>query len=348
MDPMTIAALASLAATVGGQFMNAGAKGDEQSLQRQALANQQKNARKQFQLATSTKTDPYGNKLIYTPGVGWHYDLTEMTQGLLASEQGENLKNLTEDAKRNRDFRARMDAMGREGEQEFENVLNEYRYGERPDEDQSIADLTREIMLARDRGSRETVQNVGRQAIRGLGNPNVLSTIMRQNQEGLGSSLEEAVLRGRRLGKEEYKSDLNSWNQDIGGRMGRFSSLAKGVPQAGIGSSGVSLQQPDISSIMSALQNASSGSNSIMQQMASSAGTPGFNLGALSNPLLMVGKAMSQPDPTNAADPNSWLMSITPDQRWAMQNDVYGNPYSWNIPDVTEEEDPTKNLIFSN
>lgn len=340
MDPATIAALVNMAMQVGGQFMNSQAQGNAQGIQSQALAQQQANAQQQYELATATKTDPYGNKLIFTPGVGWHYDLTEMTSGLIHAEQGEELKNLTEDAKRNRDFRARMDAMGREGGQEFDRTLNEYRYGDRPNENESVADLTREIMLARDRGSREAQNTIGRQAIRGLANPNVLQTLMRQNQEGLGSSLEEAVLRGRRLGKSEYRNDLSTWNQDIGGRLDRFGGIAKGVPQAGITrpNTAAGLDKPDISSIIQALQNASSGSTNIMQGMARTASSPGFDLGALGPSITALGKAM-QPAPS-AADPNSWMMTTTPNQQWAMRHDVYGNPYSWAI-EAEEEEDRT-------
>lgn len=84
----------------------------------------------------------------------------------LNAQQEELLRNLTQDAYANRKYRGHMEDLYETGGRELNKSLNEFRYGDRPDEGQFIDDMTRLLQINRRKGLDEGVNTLGRQALR--------------------------------------------------------------------------------------------------------------------------------------------------------------------------------------
>lgn len=352
MDPMTLAAIASVVLKGADMFMGANAQDAAQEKSNRAAQQANKLAKKQFkfakgqakqtrQAAEGTRTDPYGNKLVWNPQTNsWEYEMTPMTSGQLASGQGEDILRLTEDATRNRDFRRRMADISRTGEGELRNVLNEYRYGQKPSEAGSIADLTRELILARGRGLDEGKASLMQNLLRmsGGASSSAIPRMLKQADEMFGGTLEEAILKGRRLGKEEYRQDTQARDNSLQGWMQKFGQMAEGqgqnVPKLTDDSLFNSLKgtgQSAINDLISALTGGASGVNNAFTSMINAAkglgntvggGQPGMQLSSLSDPLTALMKQLSGgPDPNmfGAGNQNTWNTQVTP-------NPLYGTP----------------------
>jgi hypothetical protein len=319
MAPLIIAALISAAAAIGGQAMNASAKKKEQGILSGSMNQQARDAQAQMKLATSTKTDPYGNKLIYTPGIGWHYDLTPQQQALNAASRGEQLKSLTQDTTMNRQARERADERARAGETDWYRKLAEARYGEQPSKESSIADYTRLGLLGYERGAREGSNLLAKQALR-MNNSSLLPKISRLTNEQLGGRLEEAMLKGKLQGTEAYQKERASNTTDLTNWLRTYSGIAGGAPQATIaqpGSAGGDLSAPDMSSLIQALQNASSGNRSAATSLATSSGSPGFDLGAIGPSLSALSLAiMKNQNPGTEGITDPWQTTVTPEKGW--------------------------------
>ncbi|MCI0557484.1 MAG: hypothetical protein MN733_03235 [Nitrososphaera sp.] len=329
MDPMTMALIAQLGLEGAQLALNQGQGGDSEDLQRQALRQARFDSNRMYRTATATRTDPYGNKLIYTPGIGWHYDLTDMTRGTLAAEQGEQLKNLTEDAIRNRQFRERMEGVSRAGEGEFYRTLNEYKYGPRADEASTISDLTRELLLARGRGLDQGKSILARQALR-LGRGGDITKILRGANELFGDTLEEAVLRGRRLGKSEYQQRRAADTSDILKRLGSFENTARGQPQASISKSGLysalsNQQQNAAAGVQGALSSGANLTQNAYSNLATASKPTPIDLGGVSTLIGKLGgqfQGSANPGLYGADNPDTWTGVVKPNPLYGTEEDI--------------------------
>src|SRR5882672_5300317 len=104
IGPALGAGASLISAIMGANAAQGQANIDWQGLQETKRAN-----KKSEDLARSSKRDAYGNLLKYTPGVGWEYDLTDITKSILSGEQTERRRNLLEDAPRARAANVRKD-----------------------------------------------------------------------------------------------------------------------------------------------------------------------------------------------------------------------------------------------
>lgn len=188
-------------------------------INKMALDETKRSNRKQEELSTSTRRDAYGNKLIYTPGVGWEYDLTDITKNILDAEQREKRLNLTTDATRNRASAERMDERSRMADDEFQNRFSEYKYSTDPGEEGYIADTTTLLLDARRRGLDEAANMTAKQLMR-TGNSSRIPGIYREAGDAYADSLAQTMINARRMGKEDYHNDQSRkqgrQHQDLG------------------------------------------------------------------------------------------------------------------------------------
>lgn len=228
--------LGSLLGIGSGIFDFLGASGaadDAQSVAQQNMNWQMDRYWDLYNLLTAPQRDPYGNELIYRPGgIGWDYKLTPETQGLLSAQQAEQVKSLTEDARMNRDFRRRQEDVSKQAGGEYQNVLADYKYGEKPDEASIIDDLTRLMTINRTKGLEQGGEILAKQALRQESNPSLLRDISRNLDETWGKSLEESIIQGRQAGQKEFQDRSAFRDKDLQSWLGTFHNIDRNQPQA--------------------------------------------------------------------------------------------------------------------
>jgi hypothetical protein len=220
MDPATLMMLAQLAMQAYGAYQ----KSQSASSQQGALEG----------AAGGARTDPYGN--TFTPGGGWA--ITPESRGILSAEQGEMLRNLTEDARRNRDFRARMEDRSIQAGEDYDSTRSEFLYGEQPNEAQIIDELTQLMQLQYGRSEDATKATLARQALR-MNQGGMIDKIMQGTGRNAAEGLVESILRGRQAGRQEYQSAKGFRDTNLLNTLGQFGATERNQPQANVAKSGL-------------------------------------------------------------------------------------------------------------
>lgn len=270
-----------------GAIMNANAAKRQADIDWMGLQETKRGNRKSEELARSTRTDPYGNKLIYTPGVGWTYDLTGITDQILSAEQGERRKNLLEDAPRERAAGVRRDNRSIAANADFERLMNEYKYRPQKSENAEIADSTDLLLKSRKKGLDEAAATLARQLIR-TGGGSGLQGLYKDVGNQYADSMEEAMLKGRSLGKDAFRSRRDSDDAAKRGELDFYRQIA----EAGGGSPAqFSSFNSDLSgradnaqnALLQAIQSSRGASQQAYGQAARSAGQTGIDLSGLAS-----------------------------------------------------------------
>lgn len=290
------------AASVVGAIMNANAAKRQADIDWMGLMETKRGNRKSEELARSTRTDPYGNKLIYKPGVGWTYDLTGITEQILSAEQGEKRKNLLEDAPRERAAGVRRDNRSIAANADFERLMNEYRYRPKTSEATDIADNTDLLLKSRKQGLDEASAVLARQLLR-TGQGSGLEGLYKNAGNQYADSLEQAMLKGKSLGKDAFRSRRDSDDAAARGELEFFRNIAEqggGKPAQMTGLSGDLTGRADNaqSALLQAIQNATASNSQAYGQAARSAGQGGIDLSGFAN-ILAGMKFKDEQDPVD-------------------------------------------------
>lgn len=248
-----------------------------------SLAMQQQAWDEQKRAATDPRTDPYGNQLVYTPGIGWHYNLTDQTRRTLDAEQAELLRNLTQDAAVNRDYRKRIDDISRQGSERLGGALAQKDYGPGYDEGQLIDELTRTMQINRRKGLDEGTAVLGRQALR-MNQGELIPKLLQEADDLFGRSLEESILKGRQAGRSEYRAAQGFKDNQDDAAIRQALSMASANPSTGIRDPNIddsltNMQSGAQQGLMQSLQ-VPSGLSSSMMGLAG-AQEPPFPLGSI-------------------------------------------------------------------
>jgi hypothetical protein len=196
-----------------------GLASQQSALQQQAnlgygtLNETKRSNRKQEELATSARTDAYGNRVYYIPGVGWQIDTTPTTKSILDAEQSEQLASLTEDAPRNRAAAERRDSRSKMADAEFDEAFNRYSNRYRPSEDQFIAEAQDDALDARRKGMDEANAVIARQLLR-TGQGSGIGGVYKSAQDAYADDLDMTLATGRDRGRANFA-------QSVGGADGR-------------------------------------------------------------------------------------------------------------------------------
>jgi hypothetical protein len=164
--------------------------------------------RKREQLETAPRTNVYGDELRYVPGLCWQHILTDMTGRIISGQRREELKQLTEDAPRNRAAAVRKDDRSKSANDEYEKLFNEYKYRNKPNEKVMQADALKAMMDARQRGSSEAAAMVARQLMRQGGDKAAITNLYKNTAQTLADTYAEAAVRAKRQGTEDFLSRL--------------------------------------------------------------------------------------------------------------------------------------------
>lgn len=266
MDPATLAQLAMAAFQMFQKYNSASDAYSAKSSGLNAATD----------LAKSGTADAYGNK--YVPGYG--FQLSPESARLLTAEQQEMLKNLTTDADMNRNYRARMQDASIQGGHDYGDTLNEFKYGEKPDQNQYIDDYTRLGMINRGKGLDESKAVIARQLLRANEKGSLIDSILKKADEMFGKTLEESVIKGRLTGEQAYQGANSARNTDFLSKLGFFSNQAHSQPQANISKTSLyddlgSMQSSGISNLLNAFKSSESlGASPTMDMSAISALIP--------------------------------------------------------------------------
>lgn len=165
-------------------------------------------------LQTATRSDALGNKISYDKALNeFSTELTPMTQTTLDSQANELLRQLREDAPRNRAAAERKDRRSRMADEQFEDVFRQYQYRPRQSEQAAISDATNELLSARQTGLKQAQGDIAKTLLR-QGNtsalPEAASAISRQYSD----TLADALMQGRQLGGQRFReSEAANTNQ---------------------------------------------------------------------------------------------------------------------------------------
>lgn len=216
-----------LSAGVAGMGIasQASAQSDANAINWRGLMETIRANREREQMAQASREDAYGNEISYDDYTGWDIDLTPITQAILAGQQREQLKGFREDAPRNRAAAVRMDERSKLGADEFEKVFNEYRYRNAPSEEELTSDATDLLLRGQGRGRSQAANDVARQLLR-TGNTSNVGKVYQQAGNDYAASLSEALLQGKRMGREDFQNREASDLQRMTGELGFLKSIA--------------------------------------------------------------------------------------------------------------------------
>lgn len=228
---MAIGAILGAGAGLVSALLQSRAQQDQTNLGYMNLYEQRRQAREREKLAKSTRSDAYGNKVRYVPGVGFVTETTPLTAALLNSQQKEQLAQFREDAPRTRDAAERLDRRAREAGEVFDEQFNRYRYGRRKSRQEFEAEAVRDAIAARqgrkDNDSSEFMNAISRAALR-TGNSNALRRLTKLAKEADAGeqTLSEAIAEAKRRGRQQYHAETQADQATTFGELGQLRSIA--------------------------------------------------------------------------------------------------------------------------
>lgn len=208
MDPITLGILG--AGTIAGGLFNMFGQQQQQKLSLQQLLEQRRIAQQQYELQTAGQTDARGNRVYYVPGVGWQTEATPTTRALLGAEDTEKLQQLRQDAPLRREALQRSARQGRALEPATDAAIARLS-GPRTDPKAFAADYAMNAGRAAQRGLDDTIEAVGRTAVRtgNTSNTRALSDLARERSRGTQDAITQGILQGRTAGENLRTSEDN-------------------------------------------------------------------------------------------------------------------------------------------
>ena len=226
MDPITLAIAAALAGGsmyMGNQSRNAAVS---QAVMNQRMA--QRNADRQFQLASAGRTDVYGNKMTYDPASNsWKLALTPEQQDITSASQNEQLKQLTQDAARNRNILNSAAERGRGAGEDYNRAIAGYRYDQPPSEDAIRSQISSLLSQADEQRRMNSSSLVGREALR-IGKGSSIPQIVKAANDQLGAEMPNRLLQARETALQESGTRQQQHNSKYLPALAQFSKTAMG------------------------------------------------------------------------------------------------------------------------
>ena len=253
-----IGALAGAAVAGVGAVLQYRAQQEANQIAWRNLYFQQQQARRQNRLAEASRSDIYGNKTGWNDLTGeWENELTPITQQIVDAEQSEQLKVLTEDAARNRATRERQERRSKMAGPVFDRLLAEYQFtGPGTSSKPTEAEFVRSGLLARDEGVGQAKDTLMRQALR-MGRGQDIAKIINEADQLLGKSMEQTILQGKQLGKQEYRAQVGAHENKYLPALAEMGAIANKVDQVPITNSGhAGAEEGRVNSMFAGMTNA--------------------------------------------------------------------------------------------
>jgi hypothetical protein len=203
----------------------------QQEAAERELSFRRQQADREEQLQTADRVDAYGNKITYTPGIGYRTELAPIVQALLDLQQQEQLKSLREDAPRNRAARERQDERSKSADAEFQKRFKSLTQGRQKPKAEEQANSVIRALLTMDKGSTTTGADVPMlQALRS-GNPQALQALSGGSGGG-AKDLLRTIFAAEDEGLQRYHAKANADSESMRAALGFLSSIANGAPNA--------------------------------------------------------------------------------------------------------------------
>lgn len=203
---------------------------DQRNLAYMNLFEQKRQAREREKLAKATRSDAYGNKVVYVPGVGFITETTPLTSSILNAQQKEQLAQFRDDAPRIRDAAERLDKRAKEAGEFYDELFNKYRYKRRKGEEEYIADAIRNtIESRRENKNDDAAELLSRSAMR-LGSSGAARNLLKAAKEMRPEqTLSEAIAAAKKQGKQQYLAETGAENQNTFNELNSLKILADAV-----------------------------------------------------------------------------------------------------------------------
>lgn len=167
------------------------------------LQFQKEQARKEYDLATSARTDANGNTVYYDSAQKkWVTQLTPTQSAIAKAGEREQFASLTEDATRNRDVRRRQGARAEGAVEPFNQAEAGLQYDTPPSEGSIFGELSRLLAGGAQQRSNEAKDALGRQALR-IGKGASISDIVKSSNDYLGQTNPDTILQARQAALTE-------------------------------------------------------------------------------------------------------------------------------------------------
>lgn len=293
-------------AGLGSSLFNMGQQRQANNINWRAVMETIRANRKREELERSTRGDAYGNKIVYTPGVGFEYQLTPTTKGVLDAEQRERLANLTKDAPRNRAAAERMDARSKAAGDEYTREFNKYKYRTEPSEEEYVADTRQTLLNSRKRGLDEAANLLAKQLLR-TGSSSNIGRVYKDAADEYAKSLEDVNLNAKRLGGQQFRSDRDSDEANFAGRLNMLRGTADQTTTSPVNFSGFNEQLSGradnaLSSLSNALSEGSDATRKALAQYAQGVGNTQLDLSGLAQMLASLGRGNNEEEESFTAD----------------------------------------------
>lgn len=293
-------------------LLGADAQQDANNINWMNLFETKRRNRETEKLAKSSRRDAYGNLLKYTPGIGWEIDTTPMTESILGAQQKEELESLRKDAPRNRLAAERMDRRSQAADEEFQKKFKQFKYRPQKSEQAEIGDATQQLLRARRKGLDESSAMLSRQLMR-TGGSSELASVYKQSNDQYAQSLVDAMLQGKRLGKESYNQQQQTDMQNMGGELNFLKGIAdqtttSPVAQPQIGNQLTQRSDNALSQLIQAIMAGHGPSQSAHNQLASGLANSGLDLSGVASMLsqLDFGYGETEDDDTASQPYDPW------------------------------------------
>jgi hypothetical protein len=201
-----------------GAGLQYSAQQEQAQIQLMNLRFQQQMARQQQRMASATRTDAYGNTQRYNQATNtWETDLTPTQRSIVGAGEQQQLKQLTEDATRNRLILEEQRQRGLEAIPDYQKALAGFRYDQAPsraaDEDKlfSLMSLANQDAVGGDR------QAIGRTLLR-QGRGADYATFIKSMDDAQGQNI------GANLTKA-YQESIPQYAQDVQQRQQHYLPL---------------------------------------------------------------------------------------------------------------------------
>lgn len=206
---------------------------DQRDIQTRSFNETRRANRERERLAKATRTDAFGNRIVYNAGTGFEVELDPLTEAILNAQQKEQLASLREDAPRNRQAAERKDRRSRFADEAFEEDFARSRSRRQRSEKEFEAEAIRDALLTRAFEDRDADNDLARLALR-VPNSGSARSLIRESRRGRNDheNIAEAIVNAKRRGRGEFFAVSNAEDNQERANLSFLNSIANDTAQS--------------------------------------------------------------------------------------------------------------------
>ena len=260
-----------------GAVMQSNAEHDQNVMNWENLQFQKQNAQQQMDLATSGRTDVYGNKETYDPASKqWITTLTPEQKQITDALQRQQLESMTTDADRARALRAEQFARSQQAATDYGKARLDYLYGGPKSEGAYQDEAVQDALFAQQDQARQAGNQLATLAVRSGQSKDALAGIVNAVANQQGKGIGGALQQGKAAGSQKYAAETDVQNKKLDIMkylQGVMDDVSGYTPQAYNTPAEVAdLQKEQLSAISGALANQANQVGGAYKSLATSMG----------------------------------------------------------------------------